>query len=146
MADEYATTTQIQSEFKSTTFGAGTQVTLAEIGEWLEEFSRLLDGMISNKFETPLSNASALFIAELIVRNWVSARIMRILNAESVAPSPDEESRANILDKQATAWAKLIMEGDIDLFGQTKTSRVTTDSFQRNRENVFIYDKDIDQW
>ena len=143
----YASVTDIESEFKGTTFGATDQVSSAEVLAWSDEFSRYVDSIIFTRYSVPVTDANALLILKLIIKNFVSARIKRILNENKIVDDNGIRStEADKLEKQANAMLKQIVSGEIELFDQSKSGILVANSFNVKTNNPPLIHKNEDQW
>jgi len=143
----YATNANIQSEFIQTTFSATSQVTDTEIDEFIVLFSGLVNQRVSSRYTVPITDADALEIVELIVRNFVKARVMRILNSDQDAGAGEtERTQANVCDKMAKQMLDSIVDGSLQLGMQPSTLTDTPSSFNNDNAIEPIFERDKVQW
>lgn len=141
----YASATVIASEFKGTTFGATGAVTDTELDLWSDEFSRLIDAIISKNYQTPITGVSSLKIMSLIVKSLVAARVYRIINATS-GIGESELNKATALEKMAWDWINKLMKGDAILPDALSLSNQSPASYQQENAIDPVWEKEVDQW
>lgn len=146
----YATATQIASEFKSTTFSGSSAVTTSELDDWCDEFSRVIDAQLSAKYTVPITGTESLKIVRLIVKNFVAARVKRILSADEQAGGRSKETDADKLEKQAQMMLDNLSGcGDCDMTlpdATANTARQSPKSFQQANNIQPVWEKGVDQY
>lgn len=143
----YATAAEIQSEFKDTDFTAGTAaVTSAELDDWSDQFSRMLDTYLATKYDTPITGSPALETVTLLVRGWVAARAARILNA-TTGIGESELNKAIALEDLAEKWLKDFKDGCINLKGATVLTNIGSPTSYNEKNSIDpTWEKGVDQW
>ena len=144
---EYATVAQIESEFQDTSFTSSTQITDTEVTDWIQKYSGLVNQKLASKYTVPITDADALEVVNLIVRDFVKARIMRILNSDIDAGAGEtERTQANACEKKATMLLKAIKDGSISLGGLVPKPTANPSSFNNDNDIDPIFERDTVQW
>lgn len=134
----YATTALITSEFKSTSFGASDPVTSDDVTQWCEDFSQYVDLAISARYAVPATTDPLLGTCKLIVKNFVAARIRRILNGV-------EDKVALELDEQANEILKQLVDGDIGDLNAPAAQGVGCVSYNQENDVQPTFELDTEQ-
>lgn len=135
----YATATEITSEFKNTTFSSGDPVTETEVGAWCTDFSNVVDMVIGVKYQVPATSTTLVGFCKLIVKNYVAARVRRILNG------PGDKTAAE-LQEQADDLLNQITEGKIGDPLAPSASGVGCVSYNQENDKQPHYEIDTDAW
>jgi len=138
----YSVYGDVQSEFKSTTFGASTKITSTEVTEFISQADAMIDGIVSGKYVTPVTGSESLKIVKMISINLVAGRIWNILEREGT----DAKNKGHDLIEFAKAMLKKITEGKLELSDATSIASTTFESYNKTNAIVGLIDKDTDQW
>lgn len=116
----YTTKTEVQGDFKDTTFTTTSNVTAANVDQFIVEADALINSYIGTVYTVPVSAAGdGKNLLKLLSRSLVAARIKRILE---VVQKTSEDANQNILGvllspSQVMKILKDIQEKNIALAG-----------------------------
>jgi hypothetical protein len=143
----YCTDTDISSEFKGITFSASTAVTDTEVDGFIDQSSSLIDGIISSKYEVPITGAASLLIMKMICIWIVKARILSILSVKTPQDKTKQDPDGPTLLKQAMDMLKAIKKGDLILTDAVASSSDDgMSSFLMNEEITYDNQVGVDNW
>lgn len=87
----YATAANINSEFKNMTpplTGSEGALTDAEVEEFIDQEEAVINAMIGNRYETPITGTEAEKVMKSISVAFVAYRVAKILNLKNDVPIP----------------------------------------------------------
>lgn len=87
----YATTTDIQNEFKSLDLSSSTTLTTAKVTQFLTDANAEIDCRLAPKYTVPITGSNALIIVKLICIYLVKHRCMEILRQSKTGTTSGEE-------------------------------------------------------
>ena len=143
----YCTDTEISSEFKDITFSASTAVKAAEVDDFIDQSSALIDGIISSKYEVPVVGSGSVLILKMICIWIVKARILSILSVKTPQDKTKQDPDGPTLLKQAMDMLKAIKKGDLVLNDATVVSSDDgMSSFLMNEDITYDNQVGVDNW
>lgn len=86
----YAVFGDIESEFKNTTFDADSALTDTEVTAFIEQEEAVINAVISNRYEIPITGTEAVQVMKSISIAYVAYRVAKILNLKKDLPIPKE--------------------------------------------------------
>ena len=141
----YSTNSDIQSEFKNLAYSSS-GITSAEVDEFIAQEDAYIDGLIGNKYDTPVTGAKSVKILKNISIQLVAARVKTILAVKTGIPITEQNSESNlaVLAKekleQIVSGALLLSDADL------KTANDGVDSFAVSDDIDHVFKRDTDQW
>lgn len=84
----YAVFGDIESEFKNLSLATGHALVAVEITEFISQEEAVINAMISNRYETPITGTQALKMMKSISIAYVAYRVAKILNLKKDVPIP----------------------------------------------------------
>lgn len=111
----YCSHTDVESEFKDLTLSASTSVTDTEVDAWCDQESSLIDGLIQNRYDVPVTGTAALLILKAIVIMLVKARLISVLSVKTPIDSTKQDPDSQKLKDQAMKLLDLIAKGKLAL-------------------------------
>lgn len=147
----YATSSDIESEFKNTTFAAGQPLTDTEVDEFIIQEEAIINAIISNRYETPITGSNAAEVMKSISIAYVAYRVAKILNLKKDVPIPKEMIPQTLNEGSAFFKAKkllmAIQAGKIILDDAVAVS-ATQGIKSYNAENSILplWERDTKQW
>ena len=147
----YATSSDIASEFKGTTFGSSTTVKAAEVTEFISQEEAVINATISNRYEIPITGTEALKVLKSISIAYVAYRVAEIINLKKDIPLP-EKVEPQTLDKgskfrEAQKRLLAIRDGKIILTDAVAVSSGQgVESYNSDNNILPIFERDKDQW
>lgn len=143
----YSTATDIQSEFKGTTFSATSAITSTEVAEFITQTDAMIDAKISNRYTTPVTSTEALKVLKTISIGFVSKRVANILKVKTGEVSKDQDPKYDDLYSLAKKMLEDIRKGDLVLSGAAlSSSKAGVSSFNVDNDVEHTMKKGIDQW
>ena len=148
----YATSADIESEFKNLDFDAsGAKVTAAEVTEFITQESNIIDMRLSNRYETPITGTASLSILKKITIDCVAYRVAKILNLKKELPLPDESIKQDMNYASACRQSKKLLD---DIFegivilqdAELKLSGTGVASYNVDNNILPVFERDTDQW
>ncbi len=145
----YATTAEVQADFKSVVFSTITLVTSADVAQFIVEADALINSYVGMKYSTPVTASdSALSLLKLFSRTLVSDRIKKILEVkQATSTSANQDVRGAYSSRDVMKALEAIKNGELSLDGAT--SLVSGGGFySRNsaQNEVPIFEKGTKQW
>lgn len=145
----YSTTADVQAEFKSVTFGAGTTPTSTQVDGFISEADAEINARVGLKYTTPVTGAESLKILKTISVGLVAGRIQRILETKQATPElANQDTQVKDLAKEARSKLKEIVAGTLPLPDATLVSTdgdgVKSSNYSAGVEHKF--ERDTDQW
>lgn len=122
----YTTYSEIEADFKDTTFTTTSMVKLADVTQFIVEADALINAYIGTVYSVPVASGDGLNLLKLLSRSLVAARIKRILEVKQeksqdanqnvlgvlLSPSKVMEILKDIQEqKMALAGAELLVSG-----------------------------------
>lgn len=142
----YCTYNDIAAEFKALTFTTSTPVTPAKVTEFIAQADATINGMIGNKYVTPVAGTESLLILKYISIKIVSQRISVIMEVKT---PKDENNQLAREAKELTPMEmlKAIAEGDLILSDATlKDSKNGVSAYSIKHCIPNTFKKGCDQW
>ena len=147
----YATTADIVSEFKNLRLDTASSVKTAEVAEFIEQEEVIINAMISNRYEVPVSGTESVKILKRISIAYVAYRVAKILNLKKDIPIPEK------LVPQTLNEGAARMKAEKRLFEIRDGKMVLSDAMARssgqgvksyNSENSIcpLWERDTKQW
>ncbi len=95
----YATTAEIQSDFKDTTFddAESTNVKTADVTQFIVEADALINSYIGTVYVTPVAAGEGLQTLKLLCRSLVAARIKRIMEVKQEVNTDPNQNIVGVL-------------------------------------------------
>lgn len=135
----------IKAEFKSLTYAAdtGDGITQAEVTEWCDQESAVIDAKIANRYSTPIAAASeSLKVLKKICIGLVASRLIPKLKYGT-----EDFEKAQTLMKNAYEMLKELSEGKASLTDATKsTGRPIFRSYAKTNTLDPLAKRDTKQW
>ena len=103
----YAVVANVQSEFKSRTFGSGTALTSGEVAEFITETENYVNSELAQVYVTPVTNATDISILKTITIWFVKHRVEGVLNLKANSEL-DGETPENLEKKAQDRLDKII--------------------------------------
>lgn len=147
----YAVVSDIESEFKNTTFTAGDSVTDTEVTQFIAEEEAVINATIANRYEVPITGTEALLVIKKITIKYVAYRIAGILNLKKAVPIPKEMISQEINEgtayREAQKMLMAIKDGKIILNDAVARSTVQgIVSYNATNSICPIWEKETQQW
>jgi hypothetical protein len=142
----YCTYIDVQSDFKDITLSTTSSITIAEVSQFINEASALIDAKVSLKYVTPITGTYSLLLMKYIARNLVANRIKRILNVktgdEKLNQKAEETDDISLMQKLQDILDLKLRLSDATLLNAADGIRSYTYS------NGFDphFQRDVDQW
>lgn len=149
----------VQSKFKSITFGTASKVTTTEVNDEIAKTEAYVKGKISPFYDTSLIVSATAPIAYNIIKEicclWTAGKVNEILRKNGVInPDPDETARQESMITRADKWLKGVMlfavegnvPGAISLVDVTPYAKGTSAPFTGQGTSVPYFKKDTEQW
>lgn len=142
----YATVANVTSEFKNITFSVSSPVTTAEVERFIEEADAHIEGVLSQKYVTPITGTTSLIIVRQISIWLVVQRVKDILAVKSGNQSANQE-QGERLDNLAKDMLKDIIDENILLSDATLLDN-SDGAFDYNSNNNITqtFKAGEDQW
>jgi len=141
----YAALEDVQAEFLNLTFTNATPVTDTEVEDFIDTYSMVIDGWVSNRYAVPVTGAASLAMLKEVCVALVKSKIKRILARGAGAKQESQEKVALEIRKEAMDILRSIKKGEQDLHDATRKAPVTT-SYGYINEQQAVFKKDEDQW
>jgi len=93
----YATTAEIESDFKDAAFTTSTTVKAADVTQFIVESDSLIDAYVGTVYAVPVSSGSGLQLLKLLSRSLVTARIKRIMEVKQEKNSSPDQNIVGVL-------------------------------------------------
>lgn len=103
----YAVVSDIQSEFKNTSFTTTSSLTSTEVTELITQTENKVNAELAQVYVTPVTNATDVSILKTIVIYFVKHRVQEILALKS-GEKLDSEDQSNLEDKAQEMLDKII--------------------------------------
>lgn len=115
----YATSQDIEGEFKATQFTSSSAVTSNQVIDWIKQESAYINGMIALRYVTPVASTyeEAFLILKRICVYRVAERVKNKLEVKSGISQTDQEVKALNFTRTPNADLKAIVDGDLILKG-----------------------------
>ena len=120
----YTTYTEVQGDFKNTTFQTTGNVTQTDVTQFIVEADALINSYVSAKYPTPVSAAGdGLNLLKLLSRTIVTLRIKSILEVKQATAVAANQNAVSTLMSMAQIMKMLesIKAGQLKLVGVTPT-------------------------
>lgn len=111
----YCSHTDVESEFKDLTLSASTSVTDTEVDAWCEQESAVIDGLIQNRYDVPVTGTAALLILKAIAIMLVKARLISVMSVKTPIDTTKQDPDSQKLKDQAMKLLDLIAKGKLAL-------------------------------
>lgn len=144
----YSLAADIQSEYKAINFAAsGAAVSTAEVTEFITQADAFIDGIVSNRYETPVTGTVSLAILKTISIWLVKSRINSILSVKTPQDKNKQDPDGPTLRTQALEMLKQIKNGQLklpDAVGSDTEGGMT--SFLMNEELDYVFPQESESW
>lgn len=143
----YAVNADVINEFKALVTSGGAAITTTKIDEWITQAEGLINGMISNKYVTPVTGTESVKILKMITIWLVADRIKEILKVKNVNEDVDQGVKDGSLYKRALDMLKDISKGTLPLTDATLLS--SQDGLRSYAADVgleYTFKRNTDQW
>lgn len=142
----YSSVENIQSEFKNLTISATTEVTTTEVTRFIEEADAYIDGVISQKYQVPITGAMSLIIVRQISIYLVAQRVKDILEVKTGSQQSEQDGRGSF-KAFAEKALKDIIDDKLLLSDATLYSPEDGVASYVSSNNVpFIFERGTEQW
>lgn len=113
----YATTQDIEGEFKATQFTSSSAVTSNQVTDWIKQESAYINGMISRRYATPVASTyeEAFLILKRICVFRVAERVKNKLEVKSGVSQTDQEVKAPNYIRTPNQDLRAIVDGNLIL-------------------------------
>lgn len=146
----YCTPSDISSEFKNISFAAGSDITEAEVTQFIVETDALINAHLAPRYETPITGAEALSIVKKISIDYVAFRVAKVLNLKKSVPLPGKDIVQELNEGVAYQESKAILEslktGTMELPDAVKKSLSGLSSYQSTNSIEPVFERGVDQW
>ena len=150
----YATETDIENELKGITFGATSIPTSAAVADFLTQADAIINMYLSKRYATPIVDADALNIVKKIAIDFVTYRVVKILDLSKSNPIPDSNIIQQIDEgsayRESMKMLAAIRDNKMDLLGVSEISSAgglaSFHTESGNSEIVPYFQKGVDQW
>lgn len=143
----YCITSDIQSEFRKITFSTGTDVTTAEVTEFITQADAKINAYLSVKYQVPITGTNALIVIKQFSIELVANRIKRILQMKTGKTETEQEAGGMRTDTQIYTELKDIAAGKIKLTDATLASSYDgIKSYTSSNTVEKTFDQGIEQW
>lgn len=145
----YTTTTEIQADFKDTTFTTATNVKIADVDQFIVEADALINSQIGTVYVTPVAAGEGLQVLKLLSRSLVAARIKRIMEVKQEQNTDANQSVLGVLlsPSQVMTVLKSLQDKRSTLIGAELLTS-TGGFFSKNVAEAVepVMEKDTKQW
>lgn len=151
----YAAASDISSEFKNITFGADSALTDTEVTGFIEQEEAVINAMISNRYEIPVTGTEAEKVMKNISIAYVAYRVATVLNLKKdvsvllsvkdkfIPQELNQGSKFKIAKKQLEA----IQSGRLILIDATARSlEQGVKSYNAINSIAPLWERDTKQW
>lgn len=145
----YATTAEVQEEFKAIDFTSSTTaVTTTEIDRFLLEAQAEIHTYLATRYTIPITGTEALVVMRTISIWLVKSRIVMIMRQKQVDVKGDQDVGPVSLRKQAIDWLKMLASGKMVLSDAPviATNHGGMDSYLAGKDFCYDFDRDKRQW
>lgn len=146
----YATTSDIQGEFKNITFSGSTAVTSTQVSGFLTDADAMINARLAPKYQVPITGSNSLVIVKLIAIKLVKHRILEIIKVKTGKTSEDQDSQGKkTLEEQAFDLINDIVKDKLLL---TDATLATTADGVRSYSNdnadsiPYVFQRGSKQW
>jgi len=141
----YCTNSDVQAEFKKLNFDSS-GITSAEVDEFINQEDAYIDGVISQKYDVPVTASESLKILKTISIHLVAYRVKAILAVKTGIEATDQGGE-NSLKAMADQKLTQIVEGKLRLRdADLANSYDGVKSFAVSDDIDHIFDRGVDQW
>lgn len=143
----YSVTSDVASEFKKITFDANSSVTSTEVTEFISQIDAWIDGVLTSKYETPVTGTESLKILKMISIGLTVQRLIPILRVKTGVENLDQDTQSVV--SRAQDLLKDIKKNDLILTDAVK--KTTHEGFKSytsdNSDTIdFTFKVGTDQW
>jgi hypothetical protein len=139
----YTSSSAVQSEFKSVTFGVGTAVTSSDVDEFITQEETALEAEVSQIYEIPITGSRSISLMKMMSTLMVKARILDILPVKTGKPDADQGSGGEALRERVTAMLEKIQKKEIILTDATlRQSSGGVKSYTSDNDITPIFEKE----
>jgi len=150
----YATETDIENELKGIAFGASTVPTSAAVADFLTQADAIINMYLGKRYSTPIVDSDALNIVKKIAIDFVTYRVVKILDLSKSNPIPDSNIIQQIDEgsayRESMKMLTAIRDNKMDLLGVSEISSAgglaSFHTESGNSEIVPYFQKGVDQW
>ena len=147
----YVTSAEIASEFKNLSFGTNNAVTSDEVDEFISQEEGVINLVISNRYEVPVTGAESVKILKRITSAFVAYRVAKILDLKKDVPIPEKLVAQDLSDGAFYLTAKKqldnIRDGKIVLQdAEAKSLGQGVESYNKTNVVDSIWKRDTKQW
>jgi phage gp36-like protein len=149
----YAAISDIEAEFREITFddASGDALTEAEITEFISQEEAVINAMISNRYEIPVTGTEAVKVMKSISIAFVAYRVAKILNLKKEVPIPEkfvpQQLNEGAAFVKAKAQLKAIQSGKIILKDAVALSLGQgVNSYNYENSISPLWERDTPQW
>lgn len=117
----YTTIANVQADFKDMTFSSTTNVTDADVTQFIVEADALINSYVGQVYQVPVTaSASSLALLSLFSRTLVADRIKKIIEVKQLTNNKfNLEGRGAYSTKDVMAQLSAIRDQDLNLDGAT---------------------------
>lgn len=136
----------ITSEFKDLVLTTDTKVTPAKVTQFISQTDATINGMIGNRYITPVTGTESLLILKLICIKIVSNRVAKIMEVKT---PKDESNQSSVKSLEPTPMEMLeaIADGSLILSDATlRDSQNGVGSYAISNSIPNTFEKGRDQW
>lgn len=144
----YTVATDIESEFKSITFGSDTAVTLTQVNEFIAQEEAAIDAEVGAVYVVPVTQGpQAVSLMKLMSQLMVKARVLDKLYVKTGDQKADQGVTSVDLRKRVADMLKRIVKKEVPLLGASLISTVGgVKSYTSDNNKEHIFQRDVDQW
>lgn len=145
----YATTAEIQADFKDTTFDSTSNVKDTEVTQFIVEADALINSYVGARYIVPVAAGEGLQMLKLFSRCLVTARIKKILEVKQDKNTDANQNVVGVLfsPSQVMKLLESIRDDKLELIGATPLT--SSSGFYNNNvaNNICpVIKKDLKQW
>ncbi len=93
----YATATEIEADFKDTTFNTTSNVKAEDVEQFIVEADSLINSYVGTVYTVPLTTGEGLNLLKLLCRSIVTARVKYILEVKNVKAVEVNQNAVSVL-------------------------------------------------
>jgi hypothetical protein len=143
----YASVADIQSEFKSITFGSSNAIGSATVLSWIAQEEAVLNAQIGTIYSTPVTATQAVLVMQSMSILVVKARIMdttmvKTGDKKAEQGNPGDSLRKKVQDMITSILNKTLLLSDATL----RDASVGVKSYNNDNNIEQIFKKDSRQW
>ena len=145
----YCAASDVESEFKNTTFGVDTNVTLDDVNAFIAETSSLIDSYVAKRYVLPIdSGLDSYNVLKMLCRVMVAERVRGIMEVKQSTNTDANQIVKRPYDmKNAYAQLERIADGSQALIGASLIASSGALFSQNVKDKVCaVFKKDKVQW